>query len=148
MRNPLGSQPCRAVTSALVAERCHTEVPHARPNGLPGPRGADGRAGAVPYNSGRKGIGGPLILATADRSPAPLRDHADPVEGVLDCTINEPGPVRAPREPAYAQTLGRVPDVFDLGTGLGQGGDQPTFRLVSQRDAAWAGALLAAVDVQ
>ncbi|MEU2335611.1 hypothetical protein ABZ608_18790 [Streptomyces sp. NPDC013172] len=136
MRNPLGPRPCRAA------------VPPVRPNGLPGPRVADGGAGAVPYNGGRKGIGDSLTLTTADRSPTAFRDPAGPADDVLDSTTDGPGPVRAPREPAYARTLGRVPDVFDLGTGLGQGGDQPTFRLVSQRDAAWAGALLGAADVQ
>lgn len=136
MRNPLGPRPRRAA------------APHARPNGRPGPRGADDRAGAVPYNGGRRPTGDSLTLTTADRSAAPLRRHADPADDVLDSTIDGPGPVRPPREPAYARTLGRVPDVFDLGTGLGQGGDQPAFRLVSQPDAAWAGALLAAADVQ
>ncbi|MFD5540137.1 hypothetical protein ACFWIJ_20570 [Streptomyces sp. NPDC127079] len=136
MRNPLGPRPCR------------TAVPHVRPNGLPGPRVADGGTGAVPYNGGRKGTCDSLTLTTADHSPTAFRDPADPADGVLAPTIDGPGPVRAPREPAYARTLGRVPDVFDLGTGLTQSGDQPTFRLVSQRDAAWAGALLAVVDVQ
>ncbi|MBW8797291.1 MAG: hypothetical protein JF597_27950 [Streptomyces sp.] len=119
-----------------------------RPNGLHAPRGADGRTGPVAYNGDRGGTGDSLTYTTAGRAPVPLQDSADPADDVLDSTINEPGPVRARREPAYANTLGYGSDVFDLGTGLAQGGDQLTFRLVSQRDAAWAGALFAAVDAR
>ncbi|MEV7148675.1 hypothetical protein AB0O05_19520 [Streptomyces sp. NPDC093084] len=118
------------------------------PNGLRDPRGAPGPLDPVPYNGDRGGPGDALTCSVACRAPTPLADTAGPADGVLNSTINDPGPVRARREPAYANTLGREPDVFDLGTALGQGGDQPTFRLVSQRDAAWAGALFAAVDVQ
>ncbi|MFE2069981.1 DUF3344 domain-containing protein [Streptomyces sp. NPDC059467] len=119
-----------------------------RLNGVHVRRGATGRAGLVAYNGDRGGTGDSLTLGTRGRTPLPLGDSAGPADDVLNSTINEPGPVRARREPAYANTLGYDSDVFDLGTGLAQGGDQPTFRLVSQRDAAWAGALFAAVDVQ
>ncbi|MFG2938231.1 DUF3344 domain-containing protein [Streptomyces sp. NPDC048282] len=119
-----------------------------RLNGLHVPRGAGGRVGLVAYNGDRGTAGDSLTYATADQTPLPLGDPADPADDVLNSTINDPGPVSARREPAYANTLGYDSDVFDLGTGLAQGGDQPTFRLVSQRDAAWAGALFAAVDVQ
>ncbi|MEU9453579.1 DUF3344 domain-containing protein [Streptomyces sp. NPDC048277] len=119
-----------------------------RLNGVRAPRGATGQVGLVAYNGDRGGTGDSLTLTTAGRTPRPLGDSANPADDVLNSTINDPGPVRARREPAYANTLGYDSDVFDLGTGLAQGGDRPTFRLVSQRDAAWAGALFAAVDVQ
>lgn len=48
----------------------------------------------------------------------------------------------------YANTLGYDSDVFDLGRSLQHAGDQVTFRLRSQRDAAWAGVLFAAVDAR
>ncbi|MEU2423259.1 hypothetical protein ABZ619_19920 [Streptomyces sp. NPDC007851] len=139
MRNPLG--PLRTP----AGEQKPAGV---RPNGLPAPRGAAGQTGPMTYNGARSDTGDPLARATAGRSPAPLRDPAGPADDVLGPTINGPGPVRARREPAYASTLGHDSDVFDLGTGLARGGDQPTSRLVSQPDAAWAGALFAAVDVQ
>jgi hypothetical protein len=37
-------------------------------------------------------------------------------------------------------------EVFEPGKAIGSGGDQRAFRLVSQRDVAWAGVLSAAVD--
>ncbi|MFF3984092.1 DUF3344 domain-containing protein [Streptomyces sp. NPDC001797] len=119
-----------------------------RPNGLHAPRGAGSRAGLVAYNGGRGGSGDSLTCTTAGHAPVPLQGSADPADDVLNSTINEPGPVRARREPAYASTLGYDSDVFDPGTGLAHGGDQLTLRLVSQRDAAWAGALFAAVDAR
>ncbi|MGW7243576.1 DUF3344 domain-containing protein [Streptomyces sp. NPDC054804] len=119
-----------------------------RLNGLRIPRGADGQVGLVAYNGDRGGTGDSLTYSVAGRAPTPLADSADPADDVLNSTINGPGPVRARREPAYDNALGYDSDVFDLGTGLAQGGDQLTFGLVSQRDAAWAGALFAAVDVQ
>ncbi|MGY5047300.1 DUF3344 domain-containing protein [Streptomyces sp. 900105755] len=119
-----------------------------RLNGLPAPRGAGGLAGLMAYNGARGVTGDSLTYTTAGHAPVPPQDSADPADDVLDSTINEPGPVRARREPAYANTLGYDSDVFDPGTGLAHGGDQLTFRLVSQRDAAWAGALFAAVDAR
>ncbi|MEW1777499.1 DUF3344 domain-containing protein [Streptomyces sp. NPDC086777] len=119
-----------------------------RLNGLPVPRGAEGRVGQVAYNGDRGTTGDSLIHTTAGHAPVPLQGPADPADDVVNSTINEPGPVRARREPAYANTLGHDSDVFDLGTGLAHGGDRLTFRLVSQRDAAWAGALFAAVDAR
>ncbi|MFE4970076.1 DUF3344 domain-containing protein [Streptomyces sp. NPDC056660] len=119
-----------------------------RLNGLRIPRGAGGRVGLVAYNGDRGGTGDSLTYSLAGRAPTPLGDFADPADDVLNSTINDSDRVRARREPAYDNTLGYDSDVFDLGTGLAQGGDQLTFQLVSQRDAAWAGALFAAVDVQ
>lgn len=119
-----------------------------RLNGLGVPRGAGGRVGLMAYNGDRGGTGDSLTYTAAGRAPTPLGDPVNPADDVLNSTINDPGRVRARREPAYDNTLGYDSDVFDLGTGLAQGGDQLTFRLVSQRDAAWAGALFAAVDVQ
>ena len=40
--------------------------------------------------------------------------------------------------------LDHVSDLFELGEALPSDGDQSAFRLVSQRDAAWAGVLFVA----
>ena len=50
--------------------------------------------------------------------------------------------------PAYANTLGYDSDVFDLDGLLTRAGDRASFRLTSERDAAWAGVLFAAVDAR
>ncbi|MFJ1606750.1 hypothetical protein ACIOHS_25745 [Streptomyces sp. NPDC088253] len=50
--------------------------------------------------------------------------------------------------PAYSNTPGRDAGVLDLGSEIRGRGDQLGVRLVSQRDAVWVGALLAAVDAQ
>ncbi|MER7686721.1 hypothetical protein [Streptomyces sp. NPDC097610] len=52
------------------------------------------------------------------------------------------------RAPAHSNTPGRDSDLLDLGSEIRGRGDQLGVRLVSQRDAAWVGALLAAVDAQ
>ncbi|MFJ8020235.1 hypothetical protein [Streptomyces sp. NPDC096311] len=52
------------------------------------------------------------------------------------------------RAPAHSNTLSRDSDLLDLGSEIRGRGDQLGVRLVSQRDAAWVGALLAAVDAQ
>jgi hypothetical protein len=50
--------------------------------------------------------------------------------------------------PAYAQALGHGPDAFERNEAPRHGGDQPAFRLVASRDAAWADVLFVAVDAQ
>lgn len=112
------------------------------------PRGAGGRAGLVAYNGDRGRTGDSLTLSTASGAATVLGDAADPGDDVLNSTISEPGGSPAGRVPAYANTLGYDSDVFDLARGLRRGGDQLTVRLVSQRDAAWAGALFVAVDAR
>lgn len=60
------------------------------------------------------------------------------------------------RAPDHSNNPGRDSDALGLDPGLGLdlgseirgGGDQLGIRLVSQRDAAWVGALLGAVDAQ
>ena len=111
---------------------------------LPFPAGADGRAGLVARNGDRGSAGGSLTVSVAGRTTA-LGDAADPVDDVLNSAV---GPADSERVPAYANTLGYASDVFEPGTALRRGGDQPAFRLVSQRDAAWAGALFVAVDAR
>jgi hypothetical protein len=112
------------------------------------PKGAAGRAGLVAYDGDRGRTGDALTLSTGRRAPAVLTDTANPRTDVLNSTISEPGTAPARRVPSYANTLGYDSDVFDLGKALRPGGDQLAFRLVSQRDAAWAGALFVAVDAQ
>ncbi|MEU6229136.1 DUF3344 domain-containing protein [Streptomyces sp. NPDC047042] len=111
---------------------------------LPFPAGANGRAGLVAYNGDRGSVGDSLTVSVAGRATA-LTDAVNPVDDVLNSTID--GAV-SERVPAYANTLGYDSDVFELGTALRSGGDQLAFRLVSQRDAAWAGALFVAVDAR
>ncbi|MEV5382211.1 DUF3344 domain-containing protein [Streptomyces sp. NPDC052721] len=120
-----------------------------RPSDGPVPAGAGGHVGLVAYDGDRGVAGDSLTLATGRRSePAALGDAADPADDVLNSTISEPGDEPARRVPAYANTLGYDSDVFDLGSALRDGGDQLGFRLVSHRDAAWAGALFVAVDAR
>ncbi|PWI18316.1 DUF3344 domain-containing protein [Streptomyces sp. Act143] len=118
------------------------------PAGLGFPKGASGVAGLVAYDGDRGRTGDSLTLTAGSGAPVTLTDAANPRTDVLNSTISEPGERQATRVPSYANTLGYDSDVFDLGTALGRGGDQLAFRLVSQRDAAWAGALFVAVDAQ
>ncbi|WP_030345246.1 hypothetical protein [Streptomyces sp. NRRL S-1022] len=118
-----------------------------RLTGMRVPTGAGGRVGLVAYDGDRGSVGETLTLSVGPRrTPVALRDSANPADDVLNSTISEPGDVPIRRVPAYANTLGYDSDVFDLGRALRRGGDQPGFRLVSHADAAWAGALFAAVD--
>ncbi|WNZ11369.1 DUF3344 domain-containing protein [Streptomyces sp. 11x1] len=124
-----------------------------RLRGMRFPAGAGGRAGLVTYDGDQGATGDTLTLTTARASSAPhrtevtaLTDSANPRDDVLNSTISEPGASGPKRVPAYARTLGYDSDVFNLGTGLRRGGDQLTFRVVSQRDRVWAGVLFVAVD--
>jgi hypothetical protein len=108
--------------------------------------GAGGRAGLVAYN-GDRGTTGDSFTLTAGQPESALSNDANPENDVLNSTISEPG-ADAARVPANANNLGYDSDVFDLGRGLQQAGDQATFRLRSQQDAAWAGVLFAAVDAR
>lgn len=118
------------------------------PGGLRFPEGASGRVGLVAYDGDRGRTGDRLTLSADRRAPVVLADSANPGADVLNSTISEPGERPATRVPSYPNTLGYDSDVFDLGTALRPGGDQLAFRLVSQRDAAWAGALFVAVDAR
>jgi hypothetical protein len=111
---------------------------------LPFPAAANGRAGLVARNGDRSSAGDSLPVSVAGRTTA-LGDAANPLDDVLNCTI---GPVVPQRVPAYANALGHDSDVFEPRTALRRCGDQLAFRLVSQRDAAWAGALFVAVDAR
>ncbi|MFJ3665255.1 DUF3344 domain-containing protein [Streptomyces sp. NPDC090106] len=119
-----------------------------RLNGVGFPAGATGRAGLVAYDGDRGRTGDSLTVETGHRAPVALTDAANPRTDVLNSTISEPGQQQPRRVPAYANTLGYDSDVFDLGKALGSGGDRLAFRLVSEKDAAWAGALYVAVDAQ
>jgi len=109
---------------------------------------AGGYAGLVAYNGDPGRTGDSLMFSTGAGREIRLSDAANPGDDVLNSTISEPGEAPAAREPAYARTLGYDSDVFDLSEGLRRGGDQAGLRLVSSRDAAWAGALFVAVDAR
>ncbi|MEU6886811.1 DUF3344 domain-containing protein [Streptomyces viridosporus] len=111
--------------------------------------GAGGRVGLVAYNGDRGTSGDSLVLTTGGSAPVStvLADAANPGDDVLNSTISDPGTAPA-RVPAYANTLGYDSDVFDLSGALPHSGDEVTLRLTSQQDAAWAGALFAAVDAR
>ncbi|CAM5451296.1 DUF3344 domain-containing protein [Streptomyces griseomycini] len=131
---------------APLMARGETRVPL---RDLPFPAGAGGRVGLVAYNGDRGTPGDSLVLTTggpASVSTA-LADRANPGDDVLNSTVSDPGTAPA-RVPAYANTLGYDSDVFDLAGALPHSGDEATFRLASQRDAAWAGVLFAAVDAR
>ncbi|MFC8436556.1 hypothetical protein [Streptomyces sp. NPDC057253] len=98
---------------------------------------------------GEEGRTGDSLTPSTDRRVGGARpDTANPRTDVPDSTIGEPGPAVGRGERAYSNTLGHASDVFDPGKAAGSGGDQRAFRLVSQRDAAWAGVLSAAVDAR
>ncbi|MGW1532818.1 DUF3344 domain-containing protein [Streptomyces aureus] len=107
-----------------------------------------GRVGLVAYNGDRGRRGDSLSVSTGRGAPTALGDAANPRDDVLNSTISEPGTAAVRRVPAYANTLGYDSDVLELGKGIRRGGDQLAFRIVSQRDAAWVGALFAAVDAK
>ena len=119
-----------------------------RLRGVPVPRGADGRAGLVAYDGDRGRSGDSITFSTGSRGVSALSEPVNPSDDVLNSTISEPGAAPAARVPAYANTLGHDSGVFDLRAGLRRGGDQLAFRLVSQRDAAWAGVLFVAVGTR
>ncbi|MFC8512487.1 DUF3344 domain-containing protein [Streptomyces sp. NPDC057257] len=119
-----------------------------RLRGVRVPKGGGGRVGLVAYDGDRGRGGDSLTVSAGGRAATALTDAANPRADVLNSTITEPGATPARREPSYSNTLGYDSDVFDLGGALGRGGDQLAVRLVSQRDAAWAGALFIAVDAQ
>lgn len=108
---------------------------------------AGGRVGLVAYNGDRGTTGDSLTVSAGDASATALGDPANPLDDVLNSTVSGPGGAPA-RVPAYANTLGYDSDVFDLGKHLTRAGDRATVRLTSQRDAAWAGVLFAAVDAR
>ncbi|MFI0962233.1 DUF3344 domain-containing protein [Streptomyces sp. NPDC021080] len=116
--------------------------------GLDLPGNVRGRVGLVAYDGDRGRGGDSLSVSTGRGSPTELGDAANPRDDVLNSTISEPGPVAVRRVPAYANTLGYDSDILELGKGIRGGGDQLAFRIVSQRDAAWVGALFAAVDAK
>ncbi|WP_254075943.1 hypothetical protein [Streptomyces sp. P3] len=100
------------------------------------------------YDGDRGRSGDSLMFSTGGRPSVALTDPVNPSDDVLNSTISEPGEAPAARVPACVNTLGYDSDVFDLRRGLRHGGDQLAVRLVSHRDAAWAGALFAAVDTR
>ncbi|MCX4762253.1 DUF3344 domain-containing protein [Streptomyces sp. NBC_01275] len=112
------------------------------------PQGAYGRVGLVAYDGDCGRSGDSLTLSSDSGAASTLTNAVNPADDVLNSTISEPGEAPAARVPAYVNTLGYDSDVFDLGEGLRRGGDQLTVRLVSHRDAAWAGALFVAVDTR
>lgn len=119
-----------------------------RLKGLTIPPRASGHAGFLAYDGDGKSPGNSFMFSTGDGAGTPLSNPENPADNVLNSTISEPGEAPAAREPAYANTLGYDSDVFDLAPALRRGGDQAAVRLVSHRDAAWAGAVFVAVDVR
>ncbi|WP_193241513.1 DUF3344 domain-containing protein [Streptomyces phaeolivaceus] len=112
------------------------------------PAGARGTVGLVAYNGDRGRTGDSLTVSTGEGEASALEDAANPHDDLLNSTISQPGAVVAGRTPAYANTLGYDSDVLELDDEIRHGGDQLAFRLVSQRDAAWVGALFVAVDAK
>jgi hypothetical protein len=134
------------------------------------PPGAHGVVGLVAYNGDRGRTGDSLSASARRGARTVLSDSANPRTDVLNSTIADPdgltekmtgspglvGPHRpagAPRRPDQRRsgpvnTLGYDSDVLDLGGTTRNGGDRLDFLIVSQRDAAWTGALFVAVDAQ
>ncbi|MFF7452494.1 MULTISPECIES: hypothetical protein [unclassified Streptomyces] len=83
------------------------------------------------------------------RVPGGAFGQAGPVARAGDHgRTGDPGSPPSQRLTSCANTLRHGPDVFDPGKAPRAGGDQLAFRLVPQRDAARAGALIVAVDAQ
>ncbi|GAB2458097.1 DUF3344 domain-containing protein [Streptomyces incanus] len=123
--------------------------PEVRLSGLDLAAGAEGQVGLVAYNGDRGTTGDSLTVTTGTpASTATLADSANPADDVLNSTISGPPGAAPARVPAYSNTLGYDSDVFTIGRGLLHAGDRMSFRLSSQRDAAWAGVLFTAVEVQ
>ena len=116
----------------------------------PGPPPRRTPAASLPLLAvGDRGRTGDSLTLSTDRRVGGARsDTVNPRTDVPNSTIGEPGPAAGGCDPAHSNTLGHDSDVFDLGTGLVSGGDQLAFRLVAQRDAAWAGVLSVAVDAR
>ncbi|WP_201452524.1 DUF3344 domain-containing protein [Streptomyces sp. HM190] len=112
------------------------------------PKRARGQVGLVAYNGDRGRTGDSLTVSTGQGAAVALHDAANPADDVLNSTISGPGTAGVRRTPAYSNTLGYDSDVLELGDGIRRGGDQLAFRIVSQRDAAWVGALFVAVDAK
>jgi hypothetical protein len=112
------------------------------------PKGAGGRVGLVAYNGDRGTRGDALTVSTGRGEPIALGDADNPQDDVLNSTISEPGSTGPDRSPDYPNTLGYDSDVLDLSEEVRPGGDQLTFRIASQRDAAWVGVLFVAVDAK
>ncbi|MEU5042077.1 hypothetical protein [Streptomyces griseorubiginosus] len=146
MRTSPGPPPRRtpAPTSPLLAA---TDTPPA-----PGERGIRARASSpgdrAAHDRGGGRTGDSLTLSTDGRVGGARPGTANPRTDVPNSTIGEPGPAAGRCRPSRSNTFGRGSDVFDLGKVPGSGGDQLAFRLVAQRDAAWAGVLCAAVDAR
>ncbi|MFI8945210.1 DUF3344 domain-containing protein [Streptomyces sp. NPDC053750] len=121
-----------------------------RLRGLRYPAAAGGSVGLVAYD-GDRGTGGDSLTVTtggAGGGPVSFTDAANPADDVLNSTVGGPGGSAPTRVPAYANTLGYDSDVFALAGRLPHAGDDATVRLTSERDAAWAGVLFAAVDAR
>ncbi|MEH0624435.1 DUF3344 domain-containing protein [Streptomyces stelliscabiei] len=112
------------------------------------PERARGVVGLVAYDGDRGSRGDSLTVSTGRGPAVALGDAANPRDDVLNSTIGEPGTLAAGRTPTYSNTLGYDSDVLELDDEIRRGGDQLAFRLVSQRDAAWVGALFVAVDAK
>ncbi|MDX3668943.1 hypothetical protein [Streptomyces europaeiscabiei] len=119
-----------------------------RLNGMALPERVRGTVGLVAYNGDRGSRGDSLTVSTGQGPAVALGDAANPRDDVLNSTISEPGARISGRTPAYSNTLGYDSDVLELGDEIRRGGDQLAFRIVSQRDAAWVGALFVAVDAK
>ena len=112
------------------------------------PERVRGTVGLVAYNGDRGSKGDSLTVSTGQGPATALRDAANPRDDVLNSTISGPGTAAGGRTPAYSNTLGYDSDVLELGDEIPLGGDQLAFRIVSQRDAAWVGALFVAVEAK
>lgn len=112
------------------------------------PERARGTVGLVAYDGDRGNRGDSLTVSTGRGPAVPLGNAANPRDDVLNSTISEPAALATGRTPAYSNTLGYDSDVLELGDEIRRGGDQLAFRIVSQRDAAWVGALFVAVDAK
>ncbi|MER5404542.1 hypothetical protein [Streptomyces sp. NPDC002769] len=108
--------------------------------------------GPAQVDGDRGSTGDPLSLSAGDGGPTAPSDATAPLDDVSDSSVtgpgNAPGDAPAARVPRSSNPPGYDSAVLGQDTEFRFGGDQLTVQLVSQRDAAWVGALFAAVDAQ
>ncbi|MEU8650237.1 hypothetical protein [Streptomyces sp. NPDC048737] len=145
MRHFPGSLPRRATVGvvALASRRAPDGAPAAPAQAVP-----ETGCLVVVHDGDCGRSGDSLMLSTGARGASAPSGPVDPSDDLPNSAISGPGAAPAARVPAYARTPGQDSDVFDLRAGLRRGGDQPAFRLVPQRGAAWAGGLFVAVGTR
>ncbi|MFD8423484.1 hypothetical protein [Streptomyces sp. NPDC059466] len=148
MRHSPGPLPRRATVDRFAPRALRTAGGPAKADGDHGGHGGTEVPPSLSVRDGgptaRGDAGGPLDDVLGLYAAAP----DGPLDDVLGPSTASPRNAPAERVPTYSNTPGYDVGVRGPDTEFRLGGDQLAVRLVSQRDAAWVGALFAAVDAQ